>query len=239
MAVPETDGPGPYKGHSGPVITGCWQLSAGHHGQLDNDETFAGLQRRITLGMSTLDCGDIYTGVETLIGKFRTSAQHCTPEMRSKIRVHTKLVADFDTLNSVDAQYVEATLRRSIRRLRQEGPLDLVQFSWWDYKQGDLMGAFEAVAALASGSDEREQLVRHVGLTNFDTATTRRILDTGAPVLSTQVQLSLLDRRVISSGLTALCADRQVAVFCYGSLAGGLISDRWLGKPEPAEWSVW
>jgi len=27
-------------------------------------------------------------------------------------------------------------------------------------------------------------------------------------------------------------------VLCYGAVAGGLLSDRWIGAPEPAEWST-
>ena len=46
------------------------------------------------------------------------------------------------------------------------------------------------------------------------------------------------DRRALNSGLLALCEEHSVAVLCYGAVAGGLLSDRWIGAPEPAEWST-
>jgi aryl-alcohol dehydrogenase-like predicted oxidoreductase len=35
--------------------------------------------------------------------------------------------------------------------------------------------------------------------------------------------------------MTELCAARGVVLLCYGSLAGGFLSERWLGAVEPAE----
>ena len=56
----------------------------------------------------------------------------------------------------------------------------------------------------------------------------------GVPVGATQVQLSLLDRRPESTGLSAFCAEHGIAILPYGVLAGGLLSDRYLGAPPPS-----
>jgi aryl-alcohol dehydrogenase-like predicted oxidoreductase len=48
-----------------------------------------------------------------------------------------------------------------------------------------------------------------------------------------QVQYSLLDRRP-AGALTTLCADQGTKLLCYGTLAGGFLTDAWLGRPEPA-----
>ena len=56
------------------------------------------------------------------------------------------------------------------------------------------------------------------------------------PPLPTQVQLSLLDRRAVASDLTSFCADHCIAVLPYGSVAGGLLSDRYLGAPPPVDY---
>ena len=48
-----------------------------------------------------------------------------------------------------------------------------------------------------------------------------------------QVQYSVLDRRP-ENGFAALCRAHDVALLCYGTVAGGFLSDRWLGAPEPA-----
>jgi aryl-alcohol dehydrogenase-like predicted oxidoreductase len=105
--------------------------------------------------------------------------------------------------------------------------LDLVQFHWWNY---DVPGAAETALMLKELKDEGK--IRLIGGTNFDTPHTRALLDAGVPLASMQVQYSLLDARP-EHGLTALSADRGVKLLCYGTLAGGLIAERWLGLPEP------
>ncbi|HML14008.1 MAG TPA: aldo/keto reductase, partial [Xanthobacteraceae bacterium] len=52
------------------------------------------------------------------------------------------------------------------------------------------------------------------------------------PFASMQVQYFVLDRRP-AGGLAELCRAHGVALLCYGTAAGGFLSDRWLGAPEP------
>jgi enamine deaminase RidA (YjgF/YER057c/UK114 family) len=51
----------------------------------------------------------------------------------------------------------------------------------------------------------------------------------------------MLDRRA-AGDMTALCLKHGVRILAYGTLAGGLLSEEWLGRPEPlqgdiADWS--
>ena len=69
-----------------------------------------------------------------------------------------------------------------------------------------------------------EGIIRNLGVTNFDPASLTALLDAGIPVVSSQVQLSLLDRRPLK-GLANLCRERDVILLGYGALAGGLLSD--------------
>jgi aryl-alcohol dehydrogenase-like predicted oxidoreductase len=46
------------------------------------------------------------------------------------------------------------------------------------------------------------------------------------------VQYSLLDRRP-EKRMVAAAAEHGVALFCYGTVAGGFLGDRWLGAAEP------
>jgi aryl-alcohol dehydrogenase-like predicted oxidoreductase len=88
--------------------------------------------------------------------------------------------------------------------------------------------------ALSLAALKGEGLVREIGLTNFALAQTKEFVDAGVPVAATQVQLSLLDRRAESSGLLAYCASNTIQVLPYGVLAGGLLSDRYLGAARPS-----
>ena len=62
-----------------------------------------------------------------------------------------------------------------------------------------------------------------------------------ASVALAQVQLSLLDRRPLLGGadsLAAFCAERRIVLVAYGVLAGGLLTERWLGRPAPEPASI-
>ena len=107
--------------------------------------------------------------------------------------------------------------------------LDLVQFHWWDYAEPRWLDALRWLDDLRAKGK-----VRHIGGTNFDTSHVRAIVEAGIPLASMQVQYSVLDRRP-ENGLSRLCRAHGVGLLCYGSVAGGFLSDRWLGQPEPAE----
>jgi aryl-alcohol dehydrogenase-like predicted oxidoreductase len=204
------------------VIRGGWQL-AGGHGDVDRGRAIDDISAFVEAGLNTVDGADIYTGVEEIYGEFnaRRSARH-----QPVLQVHTKCVPDFDDLARVDAAYVRAIVERSLQRLQVER-LDLVQFHWWDY------GAPGCVpAALALAELQREGLIAQLGGTNFDTPHTQGMLDAGVPLVSMQVQYSLLDRRP-ENALLALGAKRGVQLLCYGTLAGGFFSKTWLDAPEP------
>jgi aryl-alcohol dehydrogenase-like predicted oxidoreductase len=205
------------------IIRGGWQL-AGDHGEVDRDRAVAEIGRFVDAGLDTVDGADIYTGVETLYGAFNAQrrARGLAP-----LKVHTKCVPDYDDLSRVDAAYVRRIVERSLARLAV-ARLDLVQFHWWAYA---VPGWIEAAQALADL--QREGLVAHLGATNFDTPHTLALLDAGVPLVSMQVQYSLLDRRP-AHALVPQAGARGVQLLCYGTLAGGFFSERWLGLPEPA-----
>jgi aryl-alcohol dehydrogenase-like predicted oxidoreductase len=205
------------------LIKGCWHL-AGGHGEVNQAQAIQDMAAFVEAGLTTFDCADHYIGVEALIGQFRRAY----PELATKLQVHTKCVPDYDRLTSCDRAYLTGIIDRSLERLGM-AQLDLMQFHWWNLAQP---GYVEALGILSDL--RREGKIAHLGLTNFNTALTREILDAGIPLVSTQVQYSLLDSRP-DQGLIALCQERGVQLLCYGTLAGGLLSDAWLGQAEPTE----
>ncbi|MDX7950628.1 aldo/keto reductase [Lichenihabitans sp. Uapishka_5] len=210
------------------VIRGNWQL-AGGHGAIDRATALDDLLAAFDSGVTTFDCADIYTGVEVLLGEFRRHlAAKRGREAADRLRVHTKLVPDLDLLPRLKPADLEAIVDQSRRRLGVER-LDLVQFHWWDMA---VPGAVEAMLAL--DGLRRAGKLSLVGATNFDTPQTRAILEAGVPLVSMQTQYSLLDARP-EHGLAALCQSRDVALLCYGTVAGGFLSDAWLGRAEPGE----
>lgn len=206
------------------MLRGGWQL-AGGHGPVDDGRAVADMAAFVEAGITTFDCADIYTGVEELIGRFRAAA---TPAQRAALKVHTKFVPDLGQLHQVDRAYVDRVIDRSLARLRADR-LDLVQFHWWDYA---VPGWQEAAGRLVEL--QKSGKIHLLGGTNFDTEHSRALLDQGVPLVSMQSQYSLLDARP-EKGLQALGAERGMKLLCYGTLAGGFLTERWLGQPEPEE----
>ena len=204
------------------IVRGGWQL-AGDHGVVDRERAVAEISVFVAAGLNTVDGADIYTGVEALYGEFnaRRRADGLPP-----LQVHTKCVPDFDDLARVDEAYIRRIVERSLQRLNVER-LDLVQFHWWDY---GVPGSIEAAQTLAAL--RREGKIVHLGGTNFDTPHTEAMLDAGVPLVSMQVQYSLLDRRP-ARRLAPMGLQRGMQLLCYGTLAGGFFSERWLGAAEP------
>ena len=208
------------------LIRGGWQL-AGGHGPVEHAKLNDGFLAFFDAGITTLDCADIYTGVEALIGDFRRYLANARGvEALARLKVHTKFVPDLNLLPRLGFPDVEAIIDRSLARLGMER-LDLVQFHWWDTA---VPGA--VAAALHLKSLQQAGKIAHVGGTNFDAAHLRAFAEAGVPLASVQVQYSLLDRRP-AGVFTATAGASDTGLICYGALAGGFLSDRWLGQADP------
>ncbi|MEM9221744.1 MAG: aldo/keto reductase [Pseudomonadota bacterium] len=209
------------------VIRGGWQLAPGHTtaGNGASGDAVADLLATAEAGINTFDCADIYTGVEETIGAFRKvyRDKHGAAALGA-IKVHTKFVPDLAALGSLSRTTVRAAIDQSRRRLGMDR-LDLVQFHWWDEAVAGWRDAAGWLGGLAA-----DGAVAGVGGTNFGARHVRQMLADGVPLKSMQVQYSVLDDRPARE-MAAL----GVPLLCYGTVAGGFLSDRWLGAPEPAE----
>ncbi len=229
------------------IIVGAWQLSEGHAPEAPQRKAiFEAFGRMADAGLTTFDCADIYTGVEKLLGEFhgrrlaghtekRAGAGRSAASMEilkeaagipSPIQIHTKFVPDRESLASIDRAHVERIIDRSLMRLGGEH-LDLVQFAWWDYS---VPGYIEAAQRLAE--QQQAGKIRHLGATNCDTPRLAEIVEAGVRIVSHQVQYSLLDHRP-ENGMVEYCREHGIHLLCYGSLAGGFLTDRWLDAEEP------
>ena len=204
------------------LIKGGWHL-AGGHGAIDSDQACADMAQFAEAGITTFDCADIYTGVEALIGSFLRAY----PSLAKQVQVQTKFVPDLSVLQTVDRPYVESIIDRSLTRLGTEC-LDLVQLHWWDF----------AVPRYVETALELDRLRRagkigRVGVTNFDTLHLEEVLAAGVHIAAHQLQYSLVDDRP-RAAMVACCRNHRIALLCYGTVCGGFLSERWLGRPEPS-----
>src|SRR5258708_34508979 len=175
-------------------------------------------------GFTTWDLADHYGPAEDFIGEFRRqlAAAH-GPAALADVQAFTKWVPPPERMTR---PLVAEAIAISRRRMDTES-LDLLQFHWWDYANEQYLVALDFLAELQQAGQ-----IKHLALTNFDTARLQRVIEHGIPIVSNQVQYSLIDRRP-DVRLGPLCQARQVWLLTYGTLCGGFLSDRYLDQPEP------
>ena len=211
------------------VLKGGWQLSEGHSQVIDEQQAIEDMRAFVEAGITTFDCADIYTGVEELIGKFlkKYKSTFDSGELPA-VQVHTKCVPDLDELPILTKAKTEALVERSLKRIGVER-LDLVQFFWWDLSIPGYLDLARHMAEL-----QKAGKIRYIGVTNFDAVHLKEILDEGVQVVSNQVQYSVLDQRP-QEDISELCKQHDIKLLCYGTLAGGFLTERYLGVIEPHE----
>lgn len=210
------------------ILKGGWQL-AGGHGPIDHQAAIEDMFKFVETGITTFDFGDIYTGVEEMVGDFlRAYRRRFGSERVKDIQLDTKYVPDLTELASVDRGYTERVIDRSLTRLGVDA-LDLVQFHWWDYTVPRHMEVANYLADL-----QKAGKIRHIGVTNFDVDHLQEIVSSGVRVISNQVQYSVLDQRP-KKGMVEYAKQNDIKLLCYGTVAGGFLSERYLGVVEPEE----
>lgn len=208
------------------VIKGGWQL-AGDHGAVDRASAVADMEAFLDAGITTFDCADIYKGVEAMIGDFIADLRRRRgASVANRVCVHTKLVPDLTRLPDLRAEEVERIIDRSLQRLQVER-LDLVQFYWWDLNLGN---AVEALGVLKELKTKGK--IGNLGTNNWDSSDMHPFVQNGFDIVTAQVQYSVLDRRPAGK-LTSWAAENGVQFLCYGTLAGGFLTENWLGQPDP------
>ncbi len=202
------------------VLTGLWQIAdMERHGQtLDPVATAPAMQPYFDAGLTTFDMADHYGSAEIIAGTFRQTL----PDPNA-VQTFTKWVPK---PGPVTRDEVRAAVQTSLDRMQME-TLDLLQFHCWTYSDPVWLDCLFWLQEL-----KEEGLIRHLGLTNVDTAHLRMALTSGVEIVTNQVCYSMLDQRA-RGRMTDLCAEFGVKLLAFGTLAGGFLTDKWLGKPEP------
>lgn len=200
-----------------------WQVS-GAHGHIEPARAIAEMFAYHDAGFTTWDLADHYGPAEDFIGEFRRElAARDGAERISEMQAFTKWVP---RPGRITRRMVDDAIGRSLSRMDVKC-LDLLQFHWWDYDDASYLDALKYLADL-----QCEGKIRHLALTNFDTERLRVITDHGIRIVSNQVQYSLIDRRP-EAAMTAYCRDHGITLLTYGTVLGGLLSEKYLGCPQP------
>ncbi|MEL6405391.1 MAG: aldo/keto reductase [Chloroflexota bacterium] len=205
------------------LLNGMWQVSGGH-GSINPKDALKNMLDYHTAGFTTWDLADHYGPAEDFIGQFRKLlAQTQGEQALANIQAFTKWVP---RPSAMSRQTVESAIDTSLRRMNVEA-LDLLQFHWWDYSHPAYLDAMGHMHDL-----QRAGKIKHLALTNFDTEHTLNILNAGIRLVSNQVQYSIIDRRPQVKMIDTF-TQHKMTFLAYGTLAGGLLTDRYLNQPEP------
>ena len=202
------------------VVTGLWQIADMERDgrAVDLDAAARAMTPYIEAGFTSFDMADHYGSAEIIAGRCRALGDP------ARLQLFTKWVPKPGPVSAAD---VRAAIERSLERLAMPA-IDLLQFHAWNYADPAWLDALVHLQDL-----KREGLIRHIGLTNVDAAHLRVVLASGIEVVSNQVSCSLIDRRA-AGRLAAVCAEFGVGLLAYGTVCGGWLSEKWLGKDEPA-----
>ncbi len=205
------------------ILNGLWQVS-GAHGAINPARAVAEMFKYHEAGFTTWDLADHYGPAEDFIGEFRRRfVEHHGAERLGEIQAFTKWVPHPGRMSR---QIVENAVDISLGRMGVKA-LDLLQFHWWDYGNPAYLDALKHLMDL-----RQEGKIRHLALTNFDTERMRIITEHGIEVVSNQVQYSIVDRRP-EQRMAAFCSKHGITLLTYGTVLGGLMSEKYLGHPEP------
>ncbi len=206
------------------LLNGMWQMS-GAHGYIEPDAAVQSMFSYLDSGLITWDLADHYGPAEDFIGEFRRRlASSRGKDAASGIQAFTKWVPRPGPMTE---KLVEANVDLSLRRMDVES-IDLLQFHWWDYSDENYLQALAHLSKLRRGGK-----IKYLGLTNFDTQRLKRIVEQGFEVVSNQVQFSLIDRRP-EVQMAQYCREHDIRLLAYGTLCGGLLSDKYMGLSEPS-----
>ena len=202
------------------VLTGLWQVADMERDgrTLDLDAAAAAMAPYVDAGFTTFDMADHYGSAEEIAGRFRSSYY-----AGRSAQLFTKWVPKPGPVTRDD---VRNAVQRSLDRLRTDA-VDLMQFHAWTFADPRWLDCLLWLQELKA-----EGLVRQIGLTNFDTAHLRVAVASGIQVVSNQVSFSLIDHRA-RARLAPYCVEHNVKLLAYGTVAGGFLTERWLGAREP------
>jgi aryl-alcohol dehydrogenase-like predicted oxidoreductase/enamine deaminase RidA (YjgF/YER057c/UK114 family) len=202
------------------ALTGLWQMADQERDgrAIDLDAAARSMAPYVEAGLTTFDMADHYGSSELVAGLYREGLA----DPRT-VQLFTKWVPKPGPVTPAD---VREAVERALTRMRSTA-IDLLQFHAWNYADPSWLDALFHLQDL-----KREGLIRHLGLTNVDAPHLNMVLASGIEVVSNQVHCSLLDQRA-AGALADVCRARGVKLLAYGTVAGGWLTEKWLGAAEP------
>jgi aryl-alcohol dehydrogenase-like predicted oxidoreductase len=196
---------------------GAWAIGGGNWafgwGPQDDNESVEAIRRAVDQGMNWIDTAAIYG-----LGHSETIVAKALNGVSNKPFVFTKCGLVWDDQRKTGQSIKGASIRKeceaSLRRLDTE-VIDLYQIH--RPVDEDIREAWEMMAQL-----KEEGKVRHIGVSNFNTAQLRQCLEI-APVASLQPPYSLLNREY-EKEILPFCLEQEIGVIVYSPMGAGMLT---------------
>jgi aryl-alcohol dehydrogenase-like predicted oxidoreductase len=209
-----------------PLGVGTWawgdRFFWGYGQGYNQSDIVAAFQASLKAGIRLFDTAEIYgMGIsERILGQLSRTTEN-------KIVIASKFMPFPWRLS---ARSLRGALRASLQRLGIDR-IDLYQIHW----PTPLLGIPQLMEALADAV--AEGLVRYVGVSNYSADQTRRahraLARRGVPLISNQVQYSLLHRAPEVDGVQATCHDLGIMLIAYSPLAMGVLTGKYTPSTTP------
>ena len=201
------------------IITGLWQIAdMERDGDLDSKIFAKNIIPYVEAGLTTFDMADHYGTSELIIGEYNIISP------KSDLQLFTKWVPNS---GKIKRQSVREAVELALDRIKQTS-IDLMQYHAWYYPDPSWLDALFYLTEL-----KEEGLIKHIGVTNFDSAHLRIACASGIPIITNQISHSIIDQRASNQGMTNVCDEYGVKLLAYGVIMGGFLTKKWLNKKEP------
>lgn len=204
------------------IVTGLWQIADMERdgSTLDPHEAARHMEPYVRAGFTSFDMADHYGSSEIITGTFKN-----TNSLGDKVQLFTKWVPKPGKISRVK---VREAVQLALERMQQSS-IDLMQFHAWHYPDPAWLDGLTYLNEL-----KEEGLIKNLGVTNFDAAHLRIACASGIPIVSNQICHSLIDQRA-NGNMAKVCEEYGVKILAFGTLAGGFLTENWLGKAEPTQ----
>lgn len=204
------------------IITGLWQVAdlERDYKILDPVKAAKDMEPFVKAGLTSFDMADHYGSSEIITGTFKN-----TNPLGDQVQLFTKWVPKPGKISRDD---VRSAVNLALDRMQQSS-IDLMQFHAWHYPDATWIDGLSYLNEL-----KEEGLIKHLGVTNFDSAHIRIARASGIEIVSNQICHSLIDQRG-NTLMKDVCLDYDVKILAFGTLAGGFLTEKWLGKTEPKQ----
>ncbi|MBC3881665.1 aldo/keto reductase [Undibacterium sp. LX40W] len=207
------------------IVLGLWRLSSW---QMSAQERVSFLEQALELGITTIDEADIYGDYtsEALLGE----AFALAPHLRQQFQIVSKCGIQFPSaqkplqtshIYETSAAHIIGSAENSLRNMQLDS-LDLLLI----HRPDPLMDADEIAEAFTHLRSRGK--VQHFGVSNF-TPSQFSLLHSRFPLVTNQVECSLLQMAPIYDGSFDQCQQLRISPMIWSALGGGALFE---GKTE-------